>query len=279
VRPVNLIPLEQRRAARGQGGLGISLATRAFLGVLALAVLAVFSLVLISNQVNSKKSALADLSHKQQAAEAEGNALRPYGEFVKLQQARTSTVTGLARSRFNWERVLRQLSRAMPPNVWITSLSGTVSGASAAGGATGGAGGGGTIRNGVQGPAVDLQGCARSQSDSARMMARMRTLDDVSSVTLTKSEQADASGGGSSAGSSAGAEEGCPRYQFDMLVAFKAEATGASTTGAAVQPAAAGTTAPAGTTGGTGAATGSTSTAGTTGTTGAPGSTTGGPGQ
>jgi Tfp pilus assembly protein PilN len=271
VRPVNLIPADQRRSARGEGGAGISLATRAFLGVLALAVLLVGSLVLISNQVNSKQSELADLSRKKEAASAAGNALRPYGNFVKLQQARTGTVTGLARSRFNWERVLRQLSHTVAPNVWITNLSGSVSAASSSSSGSAGAGGGGTLRSNVQGPAVNLQGCASSQRDSARMMARMRTLDGVSSVTLTRSELPDTEGGGAaggsggSAGGGAGAQA-CPRYQFDMLVAFKAQGVLAPAPGAQAQPASAG-------------ATGATGSTGSTGSTGAQGSGAGGTGQ
>jgi Tfp pilus assembly protein PilN len=270
VRPVNLIPADQRRSARGEGGAGISLATRAFLGVLALAVLLVGSLVLISNQVNSKQSELADLSRKKEAASAAGSALRPYGNFVKLQQARTGTVTGLARSRFNWERVLRQLSHTVAPNVWITNLSGSVSASSSSSSGPAGAGGGSTLRSNVQGPAVSLQGCARSQRDSARMMARMRTLDGVSSVTLTRSELPDTEGGGAAGGSGGGAgggsEQACPRYQFDMLVAFKAQGVVAPATGAQAQPA-------------SGGATGSTGSTGSTGATGATGSATGGTGQ
>jgi Tfp pilus assembly protein PilN len=260
VRPVNLIPVEQRRAQRGQGTLGISLATRALLGVLAVAVLAVGSLVLISNQVNSKKSEIAGLKHKQEVSIAASNALRPYGDFVKLQQARTGTVAGLARSRFNWERVLRQLSHTVAPNVWITSVSGTVSPTAGAAAGSGSGGGGNTLRNNVQGPAVDLAGCAGSQRDSALMVARMRTLDDVSSVTLTRSELPDNEGGAAAGGSAAGGSaQACPRYQFDMLVAFKAEGAVASAPGATQ--------------------TTSTGTTGTTGSTGAQGSTTGGTGQ
>jgi Tfp pilus assembly protein PilN len=267
VRPVNLIPVDQRRSARGEGA-GVSLTTRAFLGVLALAVLGVGSLVLISNQVNAKQGELAGLAHKKEVATAAGNALRPYGNFVKLQQARTDTVTGLAHSRFNWERVLRQLSRTVPPDVWITSMSGTVSAASGTSSSPGGSGGGGTgtLRNNVKGPAVDLVGCAASQRDSARMMARMRTLDGVSSVTLVKSEMADIEGGtaggasGAGAAGASGGDQACPRYQFDILVAFKAEGAIASTPGAQAQTTSAGTT-------------------GATGTTGAAASTTGGTGQ
>jgi Tfp pilus assembly protein PilN len=267
VRPVNLVPPEQRRALRGEGA-GISLATRAVLGSLGLAVLAVAALVLISNQVNSKKSEAADLGSKQQEVEAVSNALRPYGNFVKLQQTRTSTVAGLARSRFNWERVLRQLSHTMPPHVWITDLSGSVSPAAGSSTSSGGASGGNSLRGNVPGPAVSMEGCARSQRDSARMIARMRTLDDVASVTLTRSELPDtegttSGGGGAATAPTGGTDQACPRYQFDLLVAFKADSSVAAVAGApgqTVAPAAAGTT---GTTGQTGT-TGSTGTTGAT---------------
>jgi Tfp pilus assembly protein PilN len=277
VRPVNLIPPEQRRALRGEGP-GLSLATRALLGVLAFAVLAVAALVVISNQVNSKRSEIADLNRKQQGVEAVSNALRPYGSFVKLQQTRTSTVAGLARSRFNWERVLRQLSHTVPPQVWITNLSGSVTPSSESSTSSGGAGAGNSLRSSIQGPAVSLQGCAASQRDSARMIARMRTLDDVASVTLTRSELPETEGsssGGAGAGSAGGTEQECPRYQFDILVAFEADSGVAAGAGAA-QPASTGA---AGTTGATGPSGGTTGSAGSTGSTTPQATTTGGTGQ
>jgi Tfp pilus assembly protein PilN len=271
MKPVNLIPPEQRRDARRGAAARVGFATRALLGVLGFTVLAVLAMVLVSNQINSKKSELADLSVKQQAAAAERNALEPYGDFMKIEQARTTTIAALARSRFNWERFLRQLSRTVPPNVWITGLSGSVSSASS----SSAGGGGGQLRGGVPGPAVDLQGCAQSQQGSAQMLSRMRLLDGVSSVTLSRSERPDNATGGSAAASSSGSSgsagggaQSCPRYQFDMLVAFEApESVG---TGAGTQAVAAGTT-------------GTTGTSGPQGSTGGQGTTgsqaSGGPGQ
>jgi Tfp pilus assembly protein PilN len=232
---------------------------RAVLGVLAAAVLAVTLLVVTSNQINSKKSALADITQKTQTEGAAGSALAPYGQFAKLEQARTSTVQALAGSRFNWERVLRQLSRTVPPGVWITSLTGTVS--TDTSGGSGSSGSGSSLRSQVPGPALVFQGCAGSQKGSAQMVTRMRNLDGVTSVTLTKSEHPDTEGGSSVASSSSGsgASTGCPSYQFDLLVGFKATGPAASAAGAQALPAGA-----TGATGSTGP-TGSTGSSGTTG--------------
>ena len=125
MRAVNLIPAEERRAVRGQGA-GPSLATKLLLGGLGAAVLAVTVLVLVSNQINSKQEELAKLESKQQNAVAATEALRPYGEFVTLQAGSLHHRYRHRGSRFNWERVVRQLSRVVPPKVWIMEFKGTV---------------------------------------------------------------------------------------------------------------------------------------------------------
>jgi Tfp pilus assembly protein PilN len=227
VRAVNLIPSEQRRGTRGGGAVRVGLATRVLLGVLGVAVVAVTALVLISNQVSEKQTELVEVARKQEVAAAAGNALRPYGNFVKLEQERHATVTALAQSRFNWERVMRQLSRVTPDGVWITEMKGTVStGAGAQGTAAGGAGGGGGgLRNGIQGPAMELKGCSRSQEGSARTITRMRNLDEVTSVTLTKSGLPEDEGPAGAA-QSAQDDTGCPKkvYTFELIAGFKVPA-------------------------------------------------------
>ena len=274
MKAVNLIPAEERRAVRGQGG-GPALSTRLLLGGLGVAVVGVTVLVLVSNQINSKQDELAEIQTKQQNAVAATEALRPYGDFVSLQQARYSTVKGIASSRFNWERIVRQLSRVVPPKVWIMDFKGTVSKDTASGGeGGGGGGGGGSLRGSIAGPAVELKGCAPKQSDSARLMVRLRNIDGVESVVMTKSasasqEQTGGGGGAAPAPSSSTSEDsgGCPKLEFEMIVAFRAG--GAIATGGAATPEAAAQTTAAGTTGATGA----------TGTTGATGATTAGAGK
>lgn len=273
MKAVNLIPAEERRAVRGQGA-GPSLPTRLLLGGLGAAVLGVTVLVLVSNQINSKQDELAKLQTKQSNAVAATEALRPYGEFVSLQQARYTTVKGIASSRFNWERVVRQLSRVVPPKVWIMDFKGTVSKDTASGGASGGGGGGGgSLRGSIAGPAVELKGCAPTQSESARLMTRLRNIDGVESVVMTKSGSAsdEQTGGGAAAPAPSsptpGDSGGCPKLEFEMIVAFRAG--GALATGGAATPEAAAQATAAGTTGATGA----------TGTTGATGATTAGAGK
>lgn len=261
MRAVNLIPSDQRRGTRGGGAVRVGLATRVLLGVLGVAVVAVTALVLISNQVSEKQSELAEVARKQEVAAAAGNALRPYGNFVKLEQERHATVTAIAQSRFNWERVMRQLSRVTPDGVWITEMKGTVStGAGAQGtaaGGSGGAGGGSGLRNGIQGPAIELKGCSRSQEGSARTITRMRNLDEVTSVTLTKSGLPEDEG---QAGAAQPAQDdtGCPKkvYTFELIAGFNVPtasipAAAVPTVGGAQTQTAA--TPPTGSTGGQGA--------------------------
>jgi Tfp pilus assembly protein PilN len=265
------MPPEQRRATRT--GPRSQFAVRAVLGGLGAAVFAVTLLVLISNQVNAKKSELVDLARKQQAATAVGNSLRHYGTFAKVEQERLATVKALAKSRFNWERVVRQLSRTVPPGTWLTSMKGTVSPdvtASGSSSAGGGSGSGSNVRAAVQGPAIELIGCTRSQTNAAEMMTRMRNLDGVTDVTLARSALAETDGGGASGGSSAGpsgatggaaggggTSDDCPRYEFELLVVFEAPTPAAAAAAAAgadgAQPVATGTTGATGSTGATGA--------------------------
>ena len=92
MRPVNLIPKEERRseslfAGRSGGGVYV------VLGVLAAAVFAALAIVLTSNGITDRKDKLAKLDRKQATAEAAATALRPYGNFVDLQKQRVETVS------------------------------------------------------------------------------------------------------------------------------------------------------------------------------------------
>ena len=59
-------------------------------------------------------------------ADARAAELAPYGEFASLEQARAETVSSLAQSRFDWERVLNELALVMPERVTLETLTGTV---------------------------------------------------------------------------------------------------------------------------------------------------------
>jgi Tfp pilus assembly protein PilN len=186
MKAVNLLPPELRgtpktaAAAPAVGGDG----TGAFvvLGVLAALVVAFAGYVLTNNTVAERKSELAAATQQQEAAARATAQLKPYADFETLVNARVQTVTDLATSRFDWEMALRDLSRALPSDVTLTSLKGTVS-------STASGGGGNSMRGAIDVPAVELAGCSRSQTTVARLMARLRNVDGVTRVSLSKSDK------------------------------------------------------------------------------------------
>ena len=190
MRAVNLLTPELRSSQKGsgaprpsvmdtKGGLGAFIV----LGALALVVAGVAGYVLSTNVVKQKRSDLAAVSAQNDATLQRAAELKPYADFQTLARERASTVQALASARFDWEQSLRDLSRAMPGNVYLSSLKGTVGGGDSAGG-TG-------IRGAIGGaPAIELSGCTKSQPAVATMMSRLRNVQGVTRVSLSKSEKA-----------------------------------------------------------------------------------------
>jgi Tfp pilus assembly protein PilN len=254
VRAVNLIPPDQRRgsSAPGQTGAGVYV----LLGGLAALLIAVGAYVLSANSIATNKDKLAKVTAEANKAEAQAAALKPYRDFASLSRLRTQTVSQLAGSRFDWETAIRQVSRVLPSDTWLSSFVGTVApGVSIQGGSGGGgAGTGDTLRATQPVPAFELVGCTTSQSEVSRIMARLRRVKGVTRVTLSqslKSDQPSASStsGTPSSGATTGAGADCrygnSRYpQFDIIAFFGSQQTGATpatpATGAATPVAASG---------------------------------------
>ena len=136
--------------------------------------------------VKQKHSALAAVSAQNDATVKRAAELKPYADFQTLARERASTVQALASARFDWEQSLRDLSRALPSDVYVSSLKGTVGG-----GASGGCGSG--LRGAIgAAPAIELSGCTKSQPAVATLMSRLRNVQGVTRVSLSKSEKADA---------------------------------------------------------------------------------------
>jgi Tfp pilus assembly protein PilN len=200
MRAVNLLTPELRSSQKGSGaprpsvldssgGLGAFIV----LGALALVVAGVAGYVLTTNVVKHKQSDLAAVTAKNEATVKRAAELKPYDEFQTLARDRAATVQGLASARFDWEQSLRDLSRALPREVFLSSLKGTVGTGSA--GASSGSGIRGSIGTA---PAIELAGCTRSQPAVATMMSRLRNVQGVTRVSLSKSEKVSsvAAGGG-----------------------------------------------------------------------------------
>jgi Tfp pilus assembly protein PilN len=202
MRAVNLLTPELRSSQKGSGAPRPSAMTTSggigayvLLGALALIVAGVAGYVLSTNVVKERRATLAQVSAKNDATVKRAAELKPYSDFQTLAQERASTVQALASARFDWEQSLRDLSRALPRDVYLSSLKGTVGG----GGAVSGSG----IRSAISSPAIELAGCTKSQPAVAGLMSRLRNVQGVTRVSLAKSEKSDtaaANGGGTATG-------------------------------------------------------------------------------
>ncbi len=101
----------------------------------------------------------------------------------------------LADSRFDWERVMRELALVLPSDVSLTELSASGSGAKR-GGESGGSGG---LGGGLSGPSMNMTGCAGGYEGVARFVTALQDIDGVTRVGVQSSEET-AEGGGIAVG-------------------------------------------------------------------------------
>ena len=241
MRAVNLLPPDLRSGPKGPaptvptGVENSGAGAFVVLGVLAFAVLALAAYVLAGNSVKDRKAELAAATAKSAAVSSQAAALKPYADFESLANARVQTVKDLAGSRFDWEQSLRDLSRAVPADVTIASFKGDLGGGSSSGGST--------LRSAVTAPAITLTGCTYSQTKVAELMARLRNIDGVTRVSLSKSDK-EATADGASTDRNAPSTTGfCGRSDvpaFELVVFFEGAAAASTATtpgGAAATPA------------------------------------------
>ena len=251
MRAVNLIPADLRRASGSPGASGNGVYV--LLGVLGVALVLVAAWAMSARSVAQGEADLERVRAEADVAETRAGQLKPYAAFHEMRVDRVETVTSLSRSRFNWPFALREISRVLPDDVWLTQVVGTV----APGVQLEDSGGGAavTLRNALASPAIELTGCTTSQEEVARYLARLRSIQGVTRVTLAQSEKVDVavkqSGGGGGGGAAAAGGNDCRQGnsaipKFELVVFFEAS-TAASSTG---DPNGAGATQPTSTTNG-----------------------------
>lgn len=190
MRAVNLLPSDLRGAAPAASGgrpereRAEGIGAYVVLGALALCLAMAAVYVLATNTVKQKQADLTNVTAQADTAAKAVARLKPYADFEAMAMARVETVRGLASARFDWEQALRDLSRAVPGDVKLQSLNGDMGLPG-----TGGSGSGDPLRGSIQAPAISLGGCAPSQPSVARLMARLRGVDGVTRVSLSKSEK------------------------------------------------------------------------------------------
>jgi Tfp pilus assembly protein PilN len=217
MRPVNLIPQEERRGEHAALRSGPLLYIA--LGALVAALVGVTALVLTSNQIAERKAEAAELRHEDAAAKAQAERLASYTAFRSLHDQRVATVTSLANSRFDWERVMRELSLVLPSDVWLTNLGASVApGVSVEGGGSSAASG---LRGGAAGPALELDGCATGQEAVAGFVTALNDIDGVTRVAVQSSGLGEEGGGGGGSSESDCRTRGFI-VQFAIAAAFDA---------------------------------------------------------
>ena len=179
MKAVNLIPTEQRRvqASGKQSG-----SAYVVIGVLVTLLALVGAYVFTSNNAKDRTSKAATAKAQANKLQAEAAQRGDFTNFSDIKKTRLASVMTVATTRFDWERLMRELSRVMPEGSWLqssdASVTGDVEGESAATDT-------GTAV--VPMPKANLVGCTPDQSDVARMMVRMRQIHRVTDVKLNQS--------------------------------------------------------------------------------------------
>jgi len=206
VKAVNLIPTEQRRV-RATGNRSGS--AYVLLGVLATLLVMVATYVFTAGNVTDRQNEAAAAKAEADQLEAQAAKSESFTNFAQIKQTRLASVSTIADTRFDWERMLRELSRAMPAGSWLQASDASVAGETASG-ATPDA----SATAAPAGPSANLTGCTPNQADVARMMVRLRQMHRVTDVVLNQSSTEVGQEGEVTADSCGS------YYEFDVTVSF-----------------------------------------------------------
>ena len=220
MKAINLLPPDLRGTPKGAapkaavtpdepGGIGAFVV----LGALAACVVALAAYVLTTNTVKDRQAKLDAAIAEARSTTERVNQLKPYADFQALAETRIQTVNDLATSRFDWEQALRDISRAVPADVTLTELNGSVGSA---------AGGGSAVRSAIAAPAIELKGCTTGQKEVATLLSRLRAVEGVTRVSLGKSLKPSlAANGGVTGVSTTTPCEGKRPPQFELVMFFE----------------------------------------------------------
>jgi Tfp pilus assembly protein PilN len=206
MKAVNLIPTEQRRVqASGKQSGSAYVVIGALVTLLAL----VGAYVLTANSATDRNNKAAEAKAEANRLEAEAAQQGEYTNFADIKKTRLASVVGVATTRFDWERLMRELSRVMPANSWLQSTDASLTGEVGGEGATTSTG-----APVASTPKANLVGCTPDQQDVARMMVRMRQIHRVTDVELNNSSTELGDQGEVGPGSCGS------NYQFDITLSF-----------------------------------------------------------
>jgi hypothetical protein len=207
MRAVNLIPTEQRRATPTGNLAG---GAYAVLGVLAVLLVMAVVYVLTSNSVNENTTKATEARQQADALEAKAAELASYTDFSAIKDQRKAAVMAAAKTRFDWERLMREISRVMPKGSWLQTTEASIAGDEAAAAA---AAADPAAATAPTGPSATFVGCTPQQSEVAKILVRLRGMHRVTDVKLNESFVEE--------GSTDVTVDSCGSlYKFDVTVTF-----------------------------------------------------------
>jgi Tfp pilus assembly protein PilN len=206
MKAVNLIPNDQRRAQASGENSGSAYVV---LGVLVVLLVMAVAYVMTSNSANDSASKAQKAKHEANALEAQVSELGSYTDFASIKEQRLTAVRMAAETRFDWERLMREISRVMPSGSWLQTTNASVAGdpnVAAVASAT-------PTVAGPTSPSANFVGCTPKQSEVAKILVRLRSMHRVTDVELNESlrEQEVAEVTTDSCGT---------LYKFDVTVTF-----------------------------------------------------------
>jgi Tfp pilus assembly protein PilN len=208
---VNLIPADSRKR---RGTPTTSKPTMALIAGLLVVLIAGVLYVLAANKVTTRKTELARVTANVASWRAVAASYDKYVKAAQQHNQELADVRQLASARFPWEHLLSQIGGLMPSQAALSTLQATTSATSSA------------TQPPV--PAVQLNGCATSQTMVAQTMVQLHRVQGVTAVTLTSTSSSNA-GSAASSGGGANASGGCPfNVQFQMALTFGGSTAGAS---------------------------------------------------
>lgn len=188
MRAVNLLPLDARYRKRWWAADAVPASPKRILAgsaivaaVLALSLAGAY--VLQTSIVDDRRTTLEELQQQVGAAEAEASVIRAQQDGAR---ARLAAFTAVTSRRITWEKVLRDLSRVLPPNVFLQTLSATSPTPSAVA----------VTATGAVPTAFSVTGSTSSQPAVALVLDRLALLPWLSAVTLQSSSRGAAESGG-----------------------------------------------------------------------------------
>jgi hypothetical protein len=137
--------------------------------------------------------------------------MESFTNFSSIKDQRLAAVVAAAQTRFDWERLMREVSRVMPAGSWLQSTDASVTGATAD--AANPAAAQPADPNVPVTPTATFVGCTPKQSEVAKILVRMRAMHRVTNVNLDESVREQ--------GAQEVSLDSCgPLYKFAVTVSF-----------------------------------------------------------